>query len=379
MNARTAGILVAFATLGLAHAAQAQYPSSPTRAASVPAGFTPCAVDGGTCRVTPGATVTVYYGAKTTFAVLTGRGDFVCLPNTFSIGDPVPNVQKTCYTNATLAAAPAAPSTPAAASRWPSVAACANDALAQTEVTKSYIALKDAYVKALAGINMNLPQSASALEGVARGVTAVNADPRMTMQKCTDYNDSIVSQRNAWAGVVAGAGRVAANQGKTPACTGPKALVYCLPAADQTTLLTLTSYADPGTVTATMDQALEIAVYWGNAALTKILLDRGANVNAVSQGASPLMVAAGNAGPWTQPFTGPDPTGNGANYLATVQLLVARGANFRLTLKDGKTQAVDYAAQALKTFSTRQPGNAALSKNLTAIVDFLIAENNKPR
>ena len=96
MNIRIVGILIALASLGLAHSAQAAYGYS-SFAASVPTGYASCATDGGTCKVTPKINVSVYYGAKGRFAVALGSGDFVCNPKTFGINDPVPGVQKTCY------------------------------------------------------------------------------------------------------------------------------------------------------------------------------------------------------------------------------------------------------------------------------------------
>jgi len=62
-----------------------------------PATATVCAVDYGTCTIPANTTATVWYGAGTVWDVFPSRsGSFVCLPSTFGVADPVPNVQKKC-------------------------------------------------------------------------------------------------------------------------------------------------------------------------------------------------------------------------------------------------------------------------------------------
>lgn len=62
---------------------------------AVPEGYTRCADDFGVC--TTNNNWTGYYGANDTFVEISGTGAFTCLPQTFGIDDPVPNVQKACY------------------------------------------------------------------------------------------------------------------------------------------------------------------------------------------------------------------------------------------------------------------------------------------
>jgi len=62
-----------------------------------PATATVCAVDYGTCTIPAKTTATVWYGAGTIWDVFPSRsGSFTCLPATFGVPDPVPNVQKSC-------------------------------------------------------------------------------------------------------------------------------------------------------------------------------------------------------------------------------------------------------------------------------------------
>jgi hypothetical protein len=62
-----------------------------------PATATFCAHDYGTCTIPANTTATVWYGAGTVWDVFPSRsGSFVCLPATFGVADPVPNVQKSC-------------------------------------------------------------------------------------------------------------------------------------------------------------------------------------------------------------------------------------------------------------------------------------------
>jgi alpha-L-rhamnosidase len=62
-----------------------------------PLGATVCAVDYGTCTIAANKEATVWYGVGTVWDVFTYRsGSFVCLPSTFGVADPVPNVQKSC-------------------------------------------------------------------------------------------------------------------------------------------------------------------------------------------------------------------------------------------------------------------------------------------
>jgi hypothetical protein len=70
--------------------------ASPSRtpSATVPADVRGCAVDFGQCNQA-GLWVGVY-GANGKYVSIAGSGPFTCLPGTFSISDPVENVQKTC-------------------------------------------------------------------------------------------------------------------------------------------------------------------------------------------------------------------------------------------------------------------------------------------
>jgi alpha-L-rhamnosidase len=62
-----------------------------------PLGATVCAVDYGTCTIAANKEATVWYGAGKVWDVFTYRsGSFTCLPATFGVADPVPNVQKSC-------------------------------------------------------------------------------------------------------------------------------------------------------------------------------------------------------------------------------------------------------------------------------------------
>ncbi len=62
-----------------------------------PATATVCAVDYGTCTIPANKVATVWYGAGTVWDVFPNRsGSFTCLPATFGVADPVPNVQKSC-------------------------------------------------------------------------------------------------------------------------------------------------------------------------------------------------------------------------------------------------------------------------------------------
>jgi alpha-L-rhamnosidase len=62
-----------------------------------PLGATVCAVDYGTCTIPANKTATVWYGVGTVWDVFPNRsGSFTCLPATFGVPDPVPNVQKSC-------------------------------------------------------------------------------------------------------------------------------------------------------------------------------------------------------------------------------------------------------------------------------------------
>jgi alpha-L-rhamnosidase len=62
-----------------------------------PLGATVCAVDYGTCTIPANTMATVWYGAGTVWDVFTYRsGSFTCLPSTFGVADPVPNVKKSC-------------------------------------------------------------------------------------------------------------------------------------------------------------------------------------------------------------------------------------------------------------------------------------------
>jgi len=62
-----------------------------------PLGATFCAVDYGTCTIPANKMATVWYGAGTVWDVFPNRsGSFTCLPATFGVADPVPNVQKSC-------------------------------------------------------------------------------------------------------------------------------------------------------------------------------------------------------------------------------------------------------------------------------------------
>jgi alpha-L-rhamnosidase len=62
-----------------------------------PSTATVCAVDYGTCTIPAKTTDTVWYGAGSVWDVFPSRtGSFTCLPATFGVADPVPNVQKSC-------------------------------------------------------------------------------------------------------------------------------------------------------------------------------------------------------------------------------------------------------------------------------------------
>jgi alpha-L-rhamnosidase len=62
-----------------------------------PATATVCAVDYGTCTIPANKVATVWYGAGTVWDVFASRsGSFTCLPATFGVADPAPNVQKSC-------------------------------------------------------------------------------------------------------------------------------------------------------------------------------------------------------------------------------------------------------------------------------------------
>jgi len=88
-------------------------PASSSSATAVPQGARNCATDGKKCLVA--GNWTGVYGANNTFAKISGSGDFVCLPSTFKIADPVPGVLKTCWV---IGAAPApAAKAPAAAAQ----------------------------------------------------------------------------------------------------------------------------------------------------------------------------------------------------------------------------------------------------------------------
>lgn len=116
MNIWNRVVLRALAGLGVTLAAHAYGPGNPPSLPSVPEGFKECAVDGGVCKVPPGATAYVVYGTNGKFLTAQGTGDFTCLPKGWvptpsaskpqdlGIPDPVPNVQKKCYLHA---AAPA--------------------------------------------------------------------------------------------------------------------------------------------------------------------------------------------------------------------------------------------------------------------------------
>lgn len=105
--------------LGVTLAAHAYGPGNPASLTAVPQGFAECAVDGGVCKVPPGATAYVVYGINGKYLTSQGTGDFTCLPKGWvptptpakpqdlGIPDPVPNVQKKCYLQV-AAAAPAA-------------------------------------------------------------------------------------------------------------------------------------------------------------------------------------------------------------------------------------------------------------------------------
>jgi len=69
----------------------------PAAGTTPPLGATVCAVDYGTCTIPANKEATVWYGAGTVWDVFTYRsGSFTCLPATFGVADPVPNVQKSC-------------------------------------------------------------------------------------------------------------------------------------------------------------------------------------------------------------------------------------------------------------------------------------------
>jgi alpha-L-rhamnosidase len=62
-----------------------------------PSTATFCAYDYGTCTIPAKTTATVWYGVGSVWDVFPNRsGSFVCLPSTFGVADPVPNVRKSC-------------------------------------------------------------------------------------------------------------------------------------------------------------------------------------------------------------------------------------------------------------------------------------------
>ncbi len=74
--------------------------AQPAKASAVPAaGYVSCASDGETCTVPAGKVVNIYYGAGSSYVVLSRTGTFVCSPDGFKISDPAPNVTKTCWVN----------------------------------------------------------------------------------------------------------------------------------------------------------------------------------------------------------------------------------------------------------------------------------------
>lgn len=71
--------------------------AAPVKAKAVPEGYVSCAADFETCNAPPNRSVSIYYGAGTSYVVLADRGSFVCSPDAFKIADPAPNVAKTCW------------------------------------------------------------------------------------------------------------------------------------------------------------------------------------------------------------------------------------------------------------------------------------------
>ncbi len=70
---------------------------STTKRTTLPDGFKACATDGKVCATA--GPWTGWYGAGNpgTYVKISGPKDFVCLPNTFGIADPIPGTKKTCY------------------------------------------------------------------------------------------------------------------------------------------------------------------------------------------------------------------------------------------------------------------------------------------
>lgn len=159
-----------------------------------------------------------------------------------------------------------------------------------------------------------------------------------------------------------------ATSGQNTACA--KKLVPCLSEPNQAALVKLWPSKDDGSDTTAADlkdtslnKALIVATYWGNAALTKAILDAGGDVNFVDTDKStPLIMATWNAGPQTAPGPGV-PEGNGSNYLETVKVLIAKGANTKVMM--GKKSVKDLATDAAKS---APPG---AKKNIEAIVDLI--------
>ncbi len=85
------------ATFGVKDPAPNSQKSCEIAFSTPPATATLCAVDYGTCNIPAKTTATVWYGAGTVWDVFPSRsGSFTCLPATFGVPDPVPNVQKSC-------------------------------------------------------------------------------------------------------------------------------------------------------------------------------------------------------------------------------------------------------------------------------------------
>jgi hypothetical protein len=86
-----------YTTLGVADPASGVQKSCELVYSTPPATATVCAVDYGTCTIPAKTTATVWYGAGSSWDVFPSRsGSFTCLPATFGVTDPAPNVQKSC-------------------------------------------------------------------------------------------------------------------------------------------------------------------------------------------------------------------------------------------------------------------------------------------
>jgi hypothetical protein len=112
-NRMTYAMVVLLALVGggftQASAQGVTYQQVGTAQSSVPDGFMPCANDFQTCSLNALAgapevkTLTIFYGVPGKYTVIQGTSpnwtlsSFMCLPGTFGVPDPAPNVKKACW------------------------------------------------------------------------------------------------------------------------------------------------------------------------------------------------------------------------------------------------------------------------------------------